>query len=431
MLMMSRLRLPDALRVLVNDLDAHGIRAMVVGGYVRDTLLGRTCNDIDIECYGAASLDALAAILAAYGTINAVGKSFGVLKLRLEAYELDFSLPRTEAKTGPGHTGFDVTTYEGLHFKTAARRRDFTINAIGFDPLSGEILDPYNGRKDLRLHRLRCVDPATFVEDPLRLLRAVQFCARFSLTPDKELITLSHQMMRDGLLEELPKERIFEEIKKLLLKADTPSTGLRTMATMGITPFFPQLQAILDADNPAWEHTQQTLDAMAALHSSVDEAPLVLMLTALCLDMQPSAKAAAFLAKLTEDRRLIKTVLTYVENRHQPDTLYRQHDDAALMHLACHVRIDVLAAVAGADHGGQETESIRWLTARAADLGVLTGPRPALLGGDDLIAAGLEPSARFKMILDTAYQAQIEGKFSDKEGAVSWLASYLSDLGKS
>lgn len=427
MIMISRLRFPDALRALVNDLDAHGIRAIIVGGYVRDALLGRSCNDIDIECYGAASLDALTAILAAHGTINAVGKSFGVLKLRLQAYELDFSLPRTEAKTGPGHTGFDVTTYAGLDFKTAARRRDFTINAIGFDPISGEILDPYHGREDLRLHRLRCVDPATFIEDPLRLLRAVQFSARFSLTPDEQLVALSHRMMRDELLEELPKERIFEEVKKWLLKAKRPSTGLRTMASMGITPFFPQLQEILDT--PAWEHTLQTLDAMAALRPSVDETPLLLMLTALCLDMQPTTKAAAFLASMTEQRRLIKTVLLYVENRYQPKALYRQHEDAAILRLACRLRIDVLAAVAEA--AGEEAESIRWLTTRAADLGVRRAPLPALLSGDDLIAAGLEPSVRFKTILDTAYQAQIEGKFSDKEGAVSWLASYLSDLGKS
>ena len=315
MIMKSRLHLPDELLALVNDLDAHGIRAIVVGGYVRDALLGRACKDIDIECYGAASLDALAAVLGSYGTLSQVGKSF--------------------------------------------------------DPLSGEILDPYYGQKDLRLRRLRCVDAATFVDDPLRLLRAAQFCARFSLTPDKELIALSHQMMHDGLLQELPQERIFEEMKKLLLKADTPSRGLRTMKMMGIIPFFPELQVILEAGNPPWKHTLQTLDAMAALRSFVNEAPLVLMLTALCIDMQPTGETTAFLTRLTKDKRLIKSVLTYIENRHQPDTLYRQHDDRAILRLACDVRIDVLAAVARADHGGEETKSIRWLTARATDLGVL------------------------------------------------------------
>lgn len=437
--MKSRLALPDPLKPLIDTLARHGIRPVVVGGYVRDAMLGIPCKDIDIECFGIGSLDALAGLLGPFGSLNSVGKSFGVLKLRLGDYEIDLSLPRTETKTGRGHNGFEVASFEAFDFITAAKRRDFTVNAVGYDLLTDEWLDPFGGRSDLEAQQLRCVDPDTFVEDPLRLLRAVQFSARFELTPDKQLLTLSHTMVSNRVLEELPKERIFGEMKKLLLKSKRPSLGLHTMDALHITPFFPELETLKQqrdrSGKNAWTRTAKALDAMAGLRSTVDAEPLALMLGTLCLAMKTQRNVSGFLARLTDDKRLVKTVLEYVRFHGEPERLYGgKASDAAVMKLACRVRIDAIAAVAEADHlaaspGHARSEAVQWLRKKAENLGVLHEPRPALLGGDDLIAAGLSPSKRFKTILDLAYDAQLEGAFSDKSGAKAWLQRYLSDFG--
>ena len=457
--------IPAPLLPLIDALRRSGVRPVIVGGYVRDALLGTPSKDIDIECFGVPNPEALAALLTPFGSVNSVGKSFGVLKLSLDGFDLDLSLPRTEVKNGSGHTGFDVTTFADFDFKTAARRRDFTINAIGFDLLEGVLLDPFGGCDDLENGRLCCVDPATFIEDPLRLLRAVQFAARFSLTPDKALLTLGRRMVAEGVLNELPKERIFEEFKKLLLKAEMPSQGFRVMDMLYITPFFPALNALkgvpVDPENHregnVWNHTLMALDAMAVLRESAGTDPLALMLGILCHDMgKPlttrlqygcikapdhavvgQAVAASFLTQLTDDKRLIAMVLQYVRYHGEVKRLYTQDaPDPAILRLACHVPIQAIVAIATADHLGrlpcvERSAAAEWLWDKAEGLGVLHAPRPALLGGAELIAAGLAPSPHFKTILERAYDAQLEGEFSDRDGARQWLEIYLSDLGKS
>ncbi|WP_345988484.1 hypothetical protein WCX18_00040 [Sulfurimonas sp. HSL1-2] len=422
--------LPDVLVPLIDALTAGGVRPVLVGGYVRDALLGLPGKDIDIECFGAGSLEALIPLLTPLGSVNSVGKSFGVLKLSLGGYDLDLSLPRTETKTGPGHTGFAVKTFETFDFKTAAKRRDFTVNAIGYDPIAHQLLDPYRGETDLETRTLRCVNETTFVEDPLRLLRAVQFSARFHLEPDAQLLALSQKMMDAGALAELPKERIFEEFKKLLLKSQTPSVGFEMMIRMQIIPFFPELAALQATG--VWKTVLRALDAMADLRRHVDTDPLALMLAPLCIGVQDPN---AFLTTLTDDKRLVLNALDYVRYHGEPERLYAEAaSDADVMRLAKQVRIDAVAAVAEACYRGRHpaaeiSDAVAWLLRKAARLGVLTGPRDALLGGEALIAAGLEPSPRFKTILEAAYDAQLEETFSDEAGAKVWLENYLSDLG--
>jgi len=424
--------MPAVLTPLIDTLAAHGVRPVLVGGYVRDALLGCESKDIDIECFGIGSLDALARLLSPFGSVNAVGRSFGVLKLNLGDFALDLSLPRTETKTGRGHTGFDVQVFERFDFKTAAARRDFTINAIGYDPVGHAWLDPFNGKEDLGKRLLRCVDRRTFIEDPLRLLRAVQFAARFELTPDKQLLTLAHNMVSEGVLRELPKERIFEEMNKLMLKAARPSLGLQTMDALHITPFFPALDALHDGK---WEQTLGSVDAMALLRKTVDVEPLALMLGTLCLGMGTEAAVLSFLTQFTDDKRLIKDVLNYVRYHRAPEQLHReQATNAEIMRLASRIRIDALCTVADAEHRGKHprlgpSEAARWLHDSAQRLGVLRAPRPAILDGNDLLAAGMQPSPAFKTILEKAYDAQLEGAFADKAGARSWLARYRPDLG--
>jgi len=272
-------------------------------------------------------------------------------------------------------------------------------------------------------------------------------------------------MVSEGVLYELPKERIYEEFRKLLLKAPEPSEGFRLMNNFYITPFFPPLDALklvpIDPSNhkegSVWEHTLMALDVMAKQRHCVDADPMALMLGILCHDMgKPlttrlldgrikapdhaetgTEVVLSFLSQLTDDKRLIAAVLDYVRYHGEPKRLYTQNaTDADVMRLALHIRIDAICVVATADHLGriprtERSEAAEWLRDKARRLGVLHAPLPALLGGSDLIALGLTPSPAFKTILDAAYDAQLEGRFTDRNAARVWLESYVSDLGKS
>src|SRR5436190_11847695 len=228
----------DVLRLCEAVREAGG-RAMLVGGSVRDRLLGIESKDFDIEVYGLEP-SRLRTVLEQIGPVNTVGEHFSVYKLVFyrpglpqsedsgqslsdhpapqQRFEIDVSLPRRESKSGPGHRGFDITGDPAMTLEEAVRRRDFTINAIAWDPLTGEYLDPCDGRGDLARRLLRVVDPATFGDDSLRVLRALQFAARFELALDDT----TRALCRETPLGDLPAERIWGEIEKLLL-APRPS----------------------------------------------------------------------------------------------------------------------------------------------------------------------------------------------------------------
>ena len=245
--------------------DAGG-RALVVGGWVRDHLLGARSKDVDIEVSGLA-VDRLESVLAGFGNVHAVGRAFGVF--RVGGIDVDFSLPRRDSKRGPGHRGFDVTPDPSLDFVEATRRRDLTVNSIGIDPLTGEVLDPHGGRRDLERRVLRATDPERFPEDPLRGLRVAQLAARLEMEPDEELVALCRTLD----LGELSGERVFDELAKLLLRAARPSIGFRFLEDTGQLRFFPELEALREVpqdpewhpEGDVWVHTLMVLDAAAAL----------------------------------------------------------------------------------------------------------------------------------------------------------------------
>ena len=249
-----------------------GGRAVVVGGWVRDLLLGVRSKDVDVEVFGL-DVARLEALLAGFGKVHAVGRAFGVF--RVGGIDVDFSLPRRDSKRGPGHRGFDVAPDPGLDFAEAARRRDLTVNSIGLDPLSGEVLDPHHGRRDLERRGLRATDPVRFPEDPLRGLRVAQLAARLEMTPDEELVALCRKLD----LSELSGERVFEEIRKLLLRAAKPSIGFRFLEDTDLLRFFPELDALRGvAQDPEWHpegdvwvHTLMVLDAAASLRGGAGE----------------------------------------------------------------------------------------------------------------------------------------------------------------
>ena len=392
--------------------DAGG-RAVVVGGFVRDRLLGARTKDVDVEVFDL-GVERFEALLARFGKVHAVGRAFGVF--RTAGIDADFSLPRRDSKRGPGHRGFDVAPDPSLDFAEAARRRDLTVNSMGLDPLTGEVLDPHGGRRDLERGVLRATDPAHFCEDPLRGLRVAQLAARLEMAPDDELVALCRALD----LDELPGERVFDEFGKLLLRAAKPSIGFAVLEDTGLLRFFPELDALRGVlqdpewhpEGDVWVHTLMVLDAAASLRAGVRNresdpdgvAPVVppetaapsaqsditdepcedlpLMLGALCHDLgKPAttqcvdgrmrshrhdvggvAPTRALLGRMRAPGALVDQVAALVEHHLAPALFIRNGATAkGYRRLArklerAGVSIELLVRVARADHLGRTTE---------------------------------------------------------------------------
>lgn len=275
-------------------------RAVIVGGYVRDLMLGKHPKDADVEVYGVEPKALLELVRQLFGHVDILGQSFGILKVVLgQGFELDIAIPRKEAKVGAGHKGFIIESDPGLSFREAARRRDFTINAMALDPLTGLVHDPYNGLDDLAKDILRVVDEDTFQEDPLRVFRGVQLAARLEYTIEPKTRHLLQQMVDRGDLDQLSYERVTDEWKKLLLKARKPSVGLELLREFGIVKkYYPELHALIATqqepewhpEGSVWIHTGMVVDEAAKLirqggrEFKIEEA-LTVMLGALCHDL--------------------------------------------------------------------------------------------------------------------------------------------------
>ena len=445
--------IPKILTDIAKELHRNGANAVLVGGAVRDFVLQKDVKDFDIEVYNIESYDKLAAILSKFGAVNLVGKSFGVVKLRVGDNEYDFSMPRLENKTGKGHKGFDIKVNPKLKFEEAAKRRDFTMNAMGWDILQNRLLDPFKGVDDIKNKVLQIVDKKTFTEDPLRVYRALQFAARFELDVTEETRKLCCHLVDSGALEELPKERVWEEFKKLLLKADKPSIGLKLMREFGILKYFPQLKALIGVEQDpvwhpegdVWTHTLMVVDEAAKLRSGNEFEDLILMLAALCHDFgkplttkiidgrvrafnhdtKGVKPALDFLTLLTDHKELKREVAKLVEFHLRPLQLFKGNaKKSAVRRLSLKVNIKRLVKLAQADYFGRggtdknRFEAGEWLFKMAQDLNCLEKPPKKLLQGRDLIELGLKPSPLFGEILKQVYEAQIEGKIATKEDAI-------------
>lgn len=438
-------------RAIAEAVRAAGGRAFLVGGCVRDELLGRAPKDLDLEVFG---LDAarLRPLLATFGRVDAVGESFAVYKIR----GLDVSLPRRESKSGTGHKGFLVEGDPSLTFEEAARRRDFTINAIGRDPLSGELMDPWGGRADLAARRLRVVDPRTFVDDSLRVLRAVQFAARFDLTVDDE----TRALLRSIALDDLPAERIWGEVEKLMLQAERPSLGFALALDLGIVErLWPEVHALVGCpqepewhpEGDVWVHTLQVIDQARRRIEGYDRGRSVtIMLAALCHDLgKPSttafidgrmrsigheeagvAPATALLDRLNVhtvdgyDAR--RTVLGITAHHLKPGMFHKSATpvgDGAFRRLAQKVDLELLATVAKADCLGREPgqfdcSAMDWFLERARALGVEHQPPAPLLLGRHLLAIGMTPGPAIGAVLKQIYERQLDGQIQSVEEGI-------------
>jgi len=411
---------PNKLNIIFDKLLINNIKPIIIGGYVRDFLLKIESKDIDVELYGINSFSKLENILEEFGDVNSVGKSFGVCKLRVDDLDIDFSFPRSDSKIDKGHKGFEIKVDSSLDFKTATSRRDFTINAIGYDIKTNKILDPFNGREDLKNKILKAVDIVKFQEDPLRVLRAVQFCSRFNLSIDNELFVVCKRMIKESILDELPKERIFIEIKKLLLKSTTPSLGLKLLNSLDGFNYFTEFKNI-DVQN--LENIYKAIDTMSSLKTQDSRTNTILMLAALCYQLALS-ECETFLSKLSNDKNLFAKVLSLL--KHQNDINFNLFSDYDIYILATKVTIEEFVLFSLAKSQTKiESKNINNLKTRAKELGVFHQEAKAVVQGKDIISLGIKPSKEFSIILDRAYRAQISGNFKTKKEAYAWLKREL------
>jgi tRNA nucleotidyltransferase (CCA-adding enzyme) len=456
----------DRISRLASNIREQGGRAMLVGGCVRDELMGLEPKDWDLEVYGLAP-EKLREILDTFGEVNVVGEAFTVYKL---AHDLDVSIPRRERKVGKGHRGFVVEGDPSMSFEEACSRRDFTINAILKDPLTAEIVDPFNGRDDIDENLLRHVSSDTFAEDSLRVLRAAQFAARFEFDIAPETVEICKQID----VTDLPRERVWGELEKLLLKAQKPSIGLKWLYDLGVVDqIFPEMRSLVGVpQEPEWHpegdvdvHTLMVVDEARKL---IDDLPyekqVTVMLGALAHDFGKPPTTQFFDGRWrshSHDEAGVEPTLAFLDTigihtlngydvRNQVVQLVRYHlkpgeyyksknpvGDGAFRRLARKVEPDLLYRVAKADSLGRNpdwlpkekwfgSEAQEWFIEKVRELQIEKKAPDPILMGRHLIELGLEPSPKFRQILDAVYELQLDGKVTNVDEAVAEARSMLA-----
>jgi tRNA nucleotidyltransferase (CCA-adding enzyme) len=457
--------------------------ALIVGGYVRDIHLGLRPKDADIEVYGVPPADLNRLLERMFGKTKDVGEAFGIIKVPLgDGLELDVSIPRRESKAGKGHTGFLIDSDPSLSIQEAARRRDFTVNAMALDPVSGVIYDPFGGLEDIQSKTLRVTDPERFQDDPLRVLRAMQFAARLEFTVEPESARLMRQMVERGDLGELSKERITGEIEKLLLKARRPSIGFEFGRMIGVVErVMPELQATLGVpqepewhpEGDVWTHTMMVADAAAKIvHDaarglSEDERRQV-MLGAVAHDLGKPATTTTvegrirsfgheaageepvrrFFSRLSFSGSDLEAAVAVATEHLKPSLLYsafqkgdldeKQYTNAvrkAVKRLG-KTSWRVLLAAAEADFRGRTlpgadtapfeagSKFAQTVTEHGLDHVAL---RPLIMGRDLIEVFGLKPSPRFGEVIAAVEAARDEGKITTRDEALEFVRARIQN----
>ena len=450
--------IPPLVQAIAGRVKENGGRALIVGGWVRDRLLGRPSKDVDLEVFGM-SPEALRGLLSSFGDVNTVGESFTVYKVA----DIDVAIPRRDSKTGRGHRGFTIQGDPDMTIEAASRRRDFTINAIACDPLTGEYIDPHGGIADLGQKVLRAVDPVTFGDDSLRVLRAVQFAARFELTLDAGTAAVCRSIG----LDDLPAERIWGEWEKLLLQAPRPSLGLRVALDLAVIGrLFPQLQALVGCpqepewhpEGDVWVHTLLVVDEARQRIADLDHPRKVaVMIGALCHDLGKPPTTAVIDGRIRSmdheqagiapaqalmDRLNLHSIGGF-DVRHQVLGIVAHHlkplaffksatgvGDGAFRRLATRVDLELLARVAESDCRGRtgtfDCSGIGWFLERARELGVQHAAPEPLLKGRHLLELGVRPGPDMGVILREVYERQLDGRVTTVDHGIDAAREILA-----
>jgi tRNA nucleotidyltransferase (CCA-adding enzyme) len=433
-----------------------GGRAFIVGGWVRDRLRGESSKDVDIEVYGIRQ-DDLPQLLAPLGRVEPAGQSFPVYKVARPgdgANAIDVALPRRESKRGRGHKAFDVEGDPFMSPAEAARRRDFTINAVSWDPVADEYLDPFDGRGDLARRLLRAVDLTTFGDDSLRVLRAVQFAARFEFALEERTASLCRRIA----LDDLPAERVWGEVEKLLLQAKRPSPGFTLARSLGVVDqVLPELGPLVGCEQEpewhpegdVWVHTLMVIDKARELNDDLDRPRLAtVMLGAVCHDLGKPATTAVIdgrIRSMDHEQAGVEPTLSLLDRlnvhsiegfdvrtqvvglvaNHLKPGMFRKAPavgDGAFRRLAQKVDLELLARLARADclgrSGNFDCSAMDWFIERARALGVEHQPPPPVLLGRHLLELGMTPGPRVGEVLKLVYEKQLDGEIETVEEAV-------------
>ncbi|MCQ2439646.1 MAG: HD domain-containing protein [Oscillospiraceae bacterium] len=424
-------------RALASAVAAAGGRAYFVGGYVRDRLMGRENKDMDVEVYGLYP-SALEEILSSLGEVITKGLSFGVYGLR--HYDIDIAMPRRETALGRGHRDFQIDVDPFLSCEQAARRRDFTVNAMLEDVLTGEVLDFYGGQEDLRRGVLRRLSSESFGEDPLRVLRAAQFAARFGFTVEEETAALC----RGIDLSALPGERVMGELEKALLKSERPSVFFEVLRSVDqLGGFFPELRSLIDLpqsprfhpEGDVWTHTMAVLDTAAAFREQAKE-PLPFLLSALCHDLGKAvttaylkgdyhaydheragqALAESFLSRLTSEKALLAYVKNQTLEHMRPNKMAQQGSarknwNRLFDESVCPEDLLLLAKADYLGCGGCTEADFKPIEARSRQ--ALSEYREDMakpyVMGRDLLEAGITPGEGYGELLSFAHKLRLAG----------------------
>jgi tRNA nucleotidyltransferase (CCA-adding enzyme) len=445
-------------------------RALIAGGWVRDRLRGRPSKDLDLEVFGIEQ-ERLPSLLAPFGRVEPVGQSFPVYKVTPtrdsglgtpDSWEIDVTLPRRESKSGRGHKGFAVVGDPFMSVDEAARRRDFTVNAISWDPLADEYVDPFNGRADIERRLLKAVDSTTFGDDSLRVLRAVQFAARFEYSLDEGTAALCRRIP----LDDLPSERVWGEIEKLLVQAQRPSIGFALARDLGVVDaLLPEMKTLEGCEQEpewhpegdVWVHTLMVIDKARELNGDLDRPRLItVMLGAICHDLGKPLTTAVIDGRIRSldheqagvepamrllDRLNVHSIDGFdvraqvaglVAHHLKPGMLHKagQVSDGAFRRLAQKVDLELLARLARADclgrAGNFDCTAMDWFIGRARALGVENRPPPPLLLGRHVLVLGVAPGPRVGEILKQVYEKQLDGEVTDVEGGIALARRLLS-----
>jgi len=455
-------QLPAPLIPLCQHIQQLNGKAWLVGGCVRDLILDQTPKDYDIEVFGL-EMSLLQAALNKLGRTALVGQQFGVLKLWMDGFEFDVALPRSEIKSGPGHRGFDVTPDPFVSEQSASLRRDFSINAMMFDPLNNSLIDYHDGVKDLENKTLRHVSPA-FSEDPLRPLRAMQFAARFQLKLHPQTATLCRSLIEESAT--LPKQRIWREWQKWC-HAPHPSYGLQLLQDCGWLSLYPSLEDMVDCpqspywhpEGDVWRHTLQVCDQAASVakrYQLDDENTEILALAALCHDVgKPKSTtmdqsghisssehsqsgvpfSICFLDQIAAPHRfapyisaLVAEHITHIHGAPTARAVRR------LSHRLEPANIELWEMLVEADASGRapaptSRPALPWLQL-AQELQHHQQKPHAILNGKMLLQLGISPGPEMGLILDKAYHAQLDGLFDDEESAIVWLSEQPQEINR-
>ena len=397
---------PNKLKELFDFLNKSKAKPIIVGGSVRDKLLGlKNIKDLDVEVYNISSYKKLTEILKQFARVNFVGESFGVCKIQIDDIECDFSLPRVENKISKGHKGFEVIIDTSIDFKEASKRRDFTINAIGYDVINNTLLDPHKGLFDLKNKLLRYVNKDTFKDDPLRILRCVGFASRLEFQIDKELFFTCKKMIKQNLLKELPKERIYQEFVKIFLKSKKPSIAIEILKKMEENYLLEQLFTL---EKPRYQHTLETLDNLA----KTSQKELIFYFLALSLHVKNQEN---FLKNFTNEKRMFLGVKKFsIAYQKALNLLKNGYDDFEVKLLAKEIEIKKILIFLEASQP-KYLNSLQQLKQKAIELNVYTKPLKQIINGDDLISLGFKPSKAFKKILEDIYIYQLKNSITDKK----------------